>query len=436
MKSFFKTVLATMLGLLLFQLLGLLIVVILIVGLAASGGSDSSYTVESGSVLHLRLDQPLVERGNDNPLANVDWVNLQSNQGSTVQDLLVVLHNASKDPKIQGVFLDLTEVQGDMTQRDQIREGLERFKRSGKWIIAHSESYSQGTLLLASMAKPLSMVPTGMAMFNGLATEPVFLKGMFEKLDMEIELIRVGKFKSAGEMLVRENMSEDNRFQQSALIQGIYSEMLLNLGNNRGIAPDSLRRLANEAMVRNAASAVATGLIDTLMYRDQVLEWVQRRTKAKTIDKIRFVTESEYLRSLDEDKRNTQPGVSPLPKTSKTKSPSSMPKEILLAEKEGMGKSAGMGSARPFVKPVWTKKPKRWFCGLIPQAAPLWPRILSGAKPNGFGMPEFPWWYPWVRLPLREATTSLPRPIAFLLRPTPLPARSGCLGWSPLLGIL
>ncbi|MFM7497118.1 MAG: signal peptide peptidase SppA, partial [Bacteroidota bacterium] len=138
MKSFFKTVLATMLGLLLFQLLGLLIVVILIVGLAASGGNDSSYTVESGSVLHLRLDQPLVERGNDNPLANLDWVNLQSNQGSTVQDLLVVLHYASKDPKIQGVFLDLTEVQGDMTQRDQIREGLERFKRSGKWIIAHS----------------------------------------------------------------------------------------------------------------------------------------------------------------------------------------------------------------------------------------------------------------------------------------------------------
>ena len=192
-----------MLGLLLFQLLGLLIVVVIIAGVAASGGSDASFEVESGSILHLRLDQPLVERSNDNPLTNIDWVNLRSNQGLSVQELLVVLHHSAKDPKIQGVFLDLSDVQGDMTQRDQVREGLERFKRSGKWIIAHSESYTQGTLLLASMAKPLCMVPTGIAMLNGLATEPVFLKGMFEKLDMEIELIRVGKFKGAGEMLVR-----------------------------------------------------------------------------------------------------------------------------------------------------------------------------------------------------------------------------------------
>ena len=265
MKSFFRTVLATMLGLLLFQLLGLLIVVVIIAGVAASGGSEASFEVESGSILHLRLDQPLVERSNDNPLTNIDWVNLRSNQGLSVQELLVVLHHSAKDPKIQGVFLDLSDVQGDMTQRDQVREGLERFKRSGKWIIAHSESYTQGTLLLASMAKPLCMVPTGIAMLNGLATEPVFLKGMFEKLDMEIELIRVGKFKGAGEMLVRENLSEENRFQQNAFIQGVYAEMLNHLGKNRALHPDTLRRLADAAVVRNAASAVKAGLVDSLL---------------------------------------------------------------------------------------------------------------------------------------------------------------------------
>ena len=155
MKSFFKTVLATMLGLLLFQLLGLLIVVVIIAGIAGSGGGNATFEVESGSILHLRLDQPLVERSSENPLSNFDWMNFQSNEGISVQELLVVLHHAGKDPKIQGVFLDLNEVQGDMTQRDQIREGLERFKRRGKWVIAHSESYTQGTLLLASMAKPL-----------------------------------------------------------------------------------------------------------------------------------------------------------------------------------------------------------------------------------------------------------------------------------------
>ncbi|MFZ9968475.1 MAG: signal peptide peptidase SppA [Bacteroidia bacterium] len=358
MKSFFKTVLATMLGLLLFQILGLLIVVIVVAGIAASGGNESSYTVESGSVLHLKLDQALVERGNDNPLANFDWVNLQSNQGQTVQELLVVLHYAAKDPNLQGVFLDLTEVQGDMTQRDQIREGLERFKRSGKWIIAHSESYSQGTLLLASMAKPLSMVPTGMAMFNGLATEPVFLKGMFEKLDMEIELIRVGKYKSAGEMLVRENLSEDNRYQQSALVQGVYGEMLLALGQNRGLHPDTLRRMANEALVQNAAEAVATGLIDTLMYRDQVLDWIKRRTKAKSIDKIKWVTESEYLRSLDEDQRKTLPGATPPAKDVKNKIAVIYAEGDIVSGEGGEGQIGGDGLSAALRKARLDKKTK------------------------------------------------------------------------------
>lgn len=319
MKSFFRTVLATMLGLLLFQILGFLVVVVIIAGVAASGGSGSSFEVESGSILHLQLDQPLVERSSENPLSNFDWMNFQSNEGVSVQELLVVLHHAAKDPKIQGIFLDLSEVQGDMTQRDQVREGLERFKRSGKWVIAHAESYSQGNLLLASMAKPLCMVPTGMAMLNGLATEPVFLKGMFEKLDMEIELIRVGKYKGAGEMLVRENLSEENRFQQNALIQGVYAEMLNHLGKNRALHPDTLRRMAADAVVRNAASAVKAGLVDSLMYRDQVLTWMQRRTKAKSIDKLRLVTAAEYFSSLDEKDQKTLPGAAPASKETKDK---------------------------------------------------------------------------------------------------------------------
>jgi protease-4 len=310
MKSFFKIVLATMLGFLVSQVVLVILLVLFIVGLAMSGSDSGSQEIEPHSILHLRLDQPLVERSSKNPLQGFDWASFEDNSGMPVSQMLIVLKQAAQDKNIDGVFLDLTTIEGDMTQQSRVRRALEDFKRSGKFIMAHAESYTQGTLLMASMAKPITMAPQGMAMFNGLALEPVFLKGMFDKLDMEIDLIRVGKYKSAGEMLIRENMSEENRYQQTQLLEGIYKEMLSGYSQNLKISSDSLRALANGGLIRNAKTSVTFGLIDSLMYRDQVLEWLKNRTKAKAIDKLKLVTASEYFASLDAKVQETIPGMS------------------------------------------------------------------------------------------------------------------------------
>jgi len=309
MKSFFKIVFATMLGFLLTQVVLVILVIALVAGLAMSGSDSESKEIEAHSILHLTLDQPLVERGSKNPLQGFDWASLEDNSGMPVSKMLVVLQQAAQDKHIDGVFLDLSGIEGDMTQQTRVRRALEDFKRTGKFVIAHSEAYTQGTLLMASMAEPITMAPQGIAMFNGLALEPVFLKGMFDKLDMEIDLIRVGKYKSAGEMLIRENMSEENRYQQSQLLEGIYKEMLTGYSRNLNLTSDSLRRMANSALVRNAQTSVSYGLVDSLMYRDQVLEWLKRRTKAKAIDKLKFVTAADYFDSLEENVQETLPGM-------------------------------------------------------------------------------------------------------------------------------
>lgn len=298
-----------MLGFLLTQVILVILIIALVVGLVMSGSNSESKEIEVHSILHLTLNQPLTERSSDNPFQSIDWTNLRNNSGMSVSHMLVVLQRAAKDENIDGIFLDLSAIEGDMTQQSRIRRALEDFKGSGKFIIAHAEEYTQGTLLMASMAEPITMAPQGMALFNGLALEPVFLKGMFDKLDMEIDLIRVGKYKSAGEMLIRENMSEENRYQQTQLLEGIYNEMLTGYSRNLNLSKDSLRSLANRALIRNAQTSVTYGLIDSLMYRDQVLEWLKRRTKAKAIDKLKLVAASEYFASLDKNVQEILPGM-------------------------------------------------------------------------------------------------------------------------------
>ncbi|MFM7587783.1 MAG: signal peptide peptidase SppA, partial [Bacteroidota bacterium] len=155
MKSFFKIVFATMLGFLLTQVVLVLLFIVFIVGLAMSGSDSESQEIEAHSILHLTLDQPLVERGSKNPLQGFDWANLEDKSEMPVSKMLVVLQQAAQDKNIDGVFLDLSGIEGDMTQQSRVRRALEDFKRSGKFVIAHSEAYTQGTLLMASMAEPI-----------------------------------------------------------------------------------------------------------------------------------------------------------------------------------------------------------------------------------------------------------------------------------------
>jgi protease-4 len=154
---------------------------------------------------------------------------------------------------------------------------------------------------MASVADSVFMVPTGDMLFNGLASTPMFFKGMLNKLDIDVKLIRVGKYKGAGEPFIRENLSEENRYQIESFLGSLNNQMLADLSASTGKSTDELRAMANELKIRSAADAVALGMVHRLAFRDEVLNLLAAKTEQKDIEKISFVSLEDYVSSLPRD---------------------------------------------------------------------------------------------------------------------------------------
>lgn len=302
MRQFLKFTLASMLGLFLTVVLLFFIGAGIIAGLASSGKKQVS--IKENSILHLDFGAPIVDRSSEDPFANINFVTLEGgNNTLSVSDYVNAIAAAADDNNIKGIFLDLAGIEADQTIRMRIRRALVDFKQSGKFIYAYSEGYSQADYLLASAADSVFMVPVGEMMFNGISSSPTFFKGMLEKLEIDVKLIRVGKYKSAGEPFIRENLSDDNRYQISSYLNSMYDQMLAAYAEGRKIPADSLRAMASEFRIRNAADAVTHGLVDRLVYRDEVLDLLAKETKAKDIEKIEFVGIQDYMKAMPADKK-------------------------------------------------------------------------------------------------------------------------------------
>jgi protease IV len=299
MRQFFKFTFASMLGFLLASVVIMLLFTALIAGLASS--SEKEIKVKGNSVLHLDFSQAIVDRSSNNPFENIDFMTFQSSNKQSVNDYLKAIRAAAEDDNIKGIFLDLSSIETDGVLRSTIRKALVDFKASGKFIYAFSEGYTQGTYLMASVADSIFMVPTGDMLFNGLASTPMFFKGMLNKLDIDVKLIRVGKYKGAGEPFIRENLSDENRYQIESFLGSLNDQMLADLSASTGKGTDELQAMANELQIRSASDAVALGMVHRLAFRDEVLSLLAAKTEQKDIEKIAFVTLKDYVSSLPKD---------------------------------------------------------------------------------------------------------------------------------------
>lgn len=299
MRQFFKFTFASMLGFLLAGIVIVLLFTALIAGISSS--TEKEITVEANSILHLDFSQAIVDRTSNNPFENIDFLTFETNNAQSVGDYLKAIRAAATDDNIKGIFLDLSSIETDGVLRSTIRKALVDFKTSGKFIYAFSEGYTQGTYLMASVADSVFMVPTGDMLFNGLASTPMFFKGMLNKLDIDVKLIRVGKYKGAGEPFIRENLSEENRYQIESFLGSLNNQMLADLSASTGKSTDELRAMANELKIRSAADAVALGMVHRLAFRDEVLNLMAAKTKQKDIEKISFVSLEDYVSSLPRD---------------------------------------------------------------------------------------------------------------------------------------
>ncbi|MBL4716809.1 MAG: signal peptide peptidase SppA [Bacteroidetes bacterium] len=297
MKQFFKYVLATVVG---FFLTFVLIIFFFSIFIAStiSGLQEQQVTnVKPNSVLHIQLNYPIKERTDDSPFENFDIFNMEPQITLGLDDILKNIQKAKDDPNIQGIYLDLFYLRAGWAQVHEIREALLDFKTTGKFIKSYGEVYTQRAYYLASVSDKIFLNPEGFVQFNGLNVELTFYKGALEKLDIEPQIIRHGKFKAATEPYFLEKMSEANREQLNTFISGIYGEIIKNISSARNIPEEELRTISNELLADNANGAVQYGLVDSVYFKDQVLSSFRSELKIGKNDKINFVSLKKYRHS-------------------------------------------------------------------------------------------------------------------------------------------
>jgi protease-4 len=227
--------------------------------------------VSGQSVLHIRLELPVTERSSKNPFEHLDLATLKTRSQPGLFEIVQSIDHAAGDDRIEGIYLNTGDIQAGLAAVEEIRQALLRFRESEKFIVAYAPSYSQASYYLASAADRIFLHPEGLVEFKGYVAELIFLKGLFEKLDIEPQVVRHGKYKSALESLVNDRMSDENREQIAALVDGFWQHTIDGIAAARGHDAGELNALADSLAVQMAGDAVRSRLVDSLLYEDEVL---------------------------------------------------------------------------------------------------------------------------------------------------------------------
>ena len=290
--NFFKTFFASCLG----TLVALVLLVLIGVFVIASFSDETAVVVAEGSVLHLRLEAPISELELEDPLAEL--FPAAADQTLGLIRLKQVIEYAKTDPKIKGIYLNTSFLMTGTASLQELRAAILDFKQSGKWVVSYADFYSEGAYFLASAADKVYLYPEGEVEFNGLATEVMFFKNMFDKLEIKPQVFRVGDFKSAVEPFLRDNLSEENKLQLNSLLSSIYEEMLHGVADSRKIPYEKLKEISNKMMVRDAKGAVEYGLVDSLYYDDQVKDELRKLLNLGKKVRIPLARYSQYKKSV------------------------------------------------------------------------------------------------------------------------------------------
>ena len=292
MKDFLKYVLATITGIIVLGLIMGIFFVISLVGLAAS--SASTVPVEKNSVFTFMLSGQVDERVQDDFVGQLTG-EVSENMG--LEDIVASIKKAKTNEDIKGIYIEagIFSVDAPATAH-AIREALLDFKKSGKWIVAYGDSYTQTSYYICSVADKIYLNPEGMVDWHGLASNPYFLKDLLAKFGVKVQLCKVGKYKSAPEMLTADKMSEPNREQVTAYMTGIWNVMLKDVSASRKIPVDSLNAYADRFVaLANQPDLVKMKLIDKLMYTDEVKGEIKKLLKIDADEDIKQLSLSDMI---------------------------------------------------------------------------------------------------------------------------------------------
>ena len=290
MKQFLKYVLATVTGIVLVLIVVGILGAISLVGLAAK--SAGSTQVEENSVYTLKLSGMLEERAANNPLAELTG---QVSDNLGLDDLLTAIRKAKENEDVKGIYIEAGAFSSDTpASAHAIREALLDFKKSGKWIVAYGDSYTQTTYYICSAADKVYLNPEGMLDWHGLGGESYYIKDLLAKFGVKFQAVKVGKYKSAVEMMTADQMSDYDREQTEAYLNGIWKVMLDDVSKSRKVSVDSLNAYADQLVTfAEQKELVNKKLVDKLMYTDEVKGEIKKLLKIDEKDHINQLTLSE-----------------------------------------------------------------------------------------------------------------------------------------------
>ncbi len=302
MKDFLKYTLATIVGLIACGIVISIIGIVSIVGIAAS--AETATVVSDNSIFKLELKGTVTERLVENPFAS-----LMSEEQTALglDDILASIQKAADNDYIKGIYLEAGGIMASPASTEEIRNALLRFKETGKFVVAYGGSYTETDYYICSVADKVILNPQGMVDWHGVASQTIYYKDLLAQLGVEMEVFKVGTYKSAVEPYTSMKMSEENREQITAYTSSIWNNMVKGVSSSRGITPEKLDECADRYMAfASPEETLAAGLVDTLLYMDETKNFLKQLMDIEEDDRLEVL-------SLDEVK-NIQKNI-PLDKS-------------------------------------------------------------------------------------------------------------------------
>lgn len=271
MKDFLKFTLATIVGIIVASIVLFFLSILVFFGMVSS--SESETQVADNSIMMLDLNGTLSERNQGMPF---DFLMGDEYKSYGLDDILASIQKAKEHENIKGIYIEATSLNAGVAAYEEIRDALKDFKASGKFIVAYSDNYTQGLYYLSSVADKVLMNPQGMMEWSGLSSTPVFFKNLLEKIGVEMQIFKVGTYKSAVEPFISTEMSPANREQINAYLTSVWRQITNDVAESRNVSVESLNEIADRMlMFHPAEESVKCGLVDTLIYKNDVRNYLK-----------------------------------------------------------------------------------------------------------------------------------------------------------------
>ena len=301
MKTFLKYTLATITGIIITSILFFVVLIATLSTMMISGEKPAS--ISENSILVLKAGVPIPDKGSSNPYAGIDLINMTITAAPGLNDILHNIKKASSDDKIKGILIENGLLPSGWATTEELREALSSFRASGKFVIAYSDYLLlQEGYYLSTAADKIYINPSSTVDFKGLSGEVMFYKNALEKLGVEVQVTRHGKFKGAVEPFMLDKLSIENEAQIKSYIGSIWSHVVDNISEARGIAPEKINQLADNLVGYVASGALENRLVDGLIYRDALIDTLKILSGLTVDDKIQMVSMSKYFKVPDQKK--------------------------------------------------------------------------------------------------------------------------------------